>query len=572
MGSAAITPYAAFNTSMQSAVLISPVRLLAHVALIAALGCALLLPAPARAAELTEAQIQAIVGLLRSFDAEPSVLTNTENALRNKPEHSDPIPSPATTTPINTEERKEKSEVVRKPAIKDFSATPSKIASGESTTLTWTVERTAQCGVSPVTEGAPAIDLTKSTVASNTTMVPVGPFTHDAKYELRCAPLPGVKNESAYAVKRVEVKVRKPIPVPAPTCKLNTNKDAYKVGDTATVTWTSKNATGAIFSPNTSEEGLQLPGGKLDASGNASVLITGIGRLTITLNVFNQTATTTCMRTIKVTSTVSAFIDATTLAANAIGSAVVLVPLQGAVDSFTSLLVYAGVGQPALAAAVQTNNGVASSTTVVPTVATTTRAVKIVPLPTCQIKASPNKLLYGQSTTLSWHSERATSAVWGGDTSGKDTISLPTGVPGVKGTLTFTPSLTEIVGGSQVPSVTLTVMGPGGMGKCSAYFTVSSPTRAEFDRNTFRKDGSATPTIAGKATGLLQVEVLLKQMSATIYSSGLIAVINGKWSTTVSPPLAPGAYMIYVNDPKGNNLLNGGYLMVGDRTATSTQK
>ncbi len=70
---------------------------------------------------------------------------------------------------------------------------------------------------------------------------------------------------------------------------------------------------------------------------------------------------------------------------------------------------------------------------------------------------------------------------------------------------------------------------------------------------------SLTPTISGTANGTTQVGIVLSGSNGgdKIYGSGLISVINGNWSVTVSPALAIGQYTVYVYDSNNNKLTTG---------------
>ena len=64
------------------------------------------------------------------------------------------------------------------------------------------------------------------------------------------------------------------------------------------------------------------------------------------------------------------------------------------------------------------------------------------------------------------------------------------------------------------------------------------------------------PYIIGTASGVDQVGVVIGQFGDKIYGSGLIPVINGNWSVTVTPALTLGHYTIYVYDANNKQLAN----------------
>jgi phage tail-like protein len=132
----------------------------------------------------------------------------------------------------------------------------------------------------------------------------------------------------------------------------------------------------------------------------------------------------------------------------------------------------------------------------------TATAVVIVkpPLPTLSITASPATIALGQSTTLSWSSINASSAVASGDWSGDRAVN---------GSMTVTPA---VVGSAHYA---LSCDGPGGGGSATAVVTVLPPPPA--------------PTVTITAT---PATVTLGQSTTLAWSSsdatGLAA--NGAWS------------------------------------------
>ena len=71
-----------------------------------------------------------------------------------------------------------------------------------------------------------------------------------------------------------------------------------------------------------------------------------------------------------------------------------------------------------------------------------------------------------------------------------------------------------------------------------------------------------TPYIIGTASGVSQIGVVLGDAGGKAYGSGLVPVVNGNWSVTVSPALTPGQYTIYVYDANNNQLANGSLTIV----------
>ncbi len=75
------------------------------------------------------------------------------------------------------------------------------------------------------------------------------------------------------------------------------------------------------------------------------------------------------------------------------------------------------------------------------------------------------------------------------------------------------------------------------------------------------------PYIIGTASGVSQVGIVLAgQYGDKVYASGLIPVVNGNWSVTVSPALALAQYTIYVYDANNNKLTSGPLTIVSPAT------
>ena len=86
-----------------------------------------------------------------------------------------------------------------------------------------------------------------------------------------------------------------------PSCTITTDKSSYKLGDTITFSWTSKNATYATWQQDTSgKDNLLLPGDKLDISGTQPVTANVIGNPSVTLSVGNQTYQGSCSKTVSI--------------------------------------------------------------------------------------------------------------------------------------------------------------------------------------------------------------------------------------------------------------------------------
>jgi hypothetical protein len=90
----------------------------------------------------------------------------------------------------------------------------------------------------------------------------------------------------------------------SPSCTLTSNKTAYTLGEIATFSWTSTNATYAAFIPDTSgKDAVWVPGDKLSANGSQQIALNILGNPTVTLGVYGLNGWSgVCKSTVSVTS------------------------------------------------------------------------------------------------------------------------------------------------------------------------------------------------------------------------------------------------------------------------------
>jgi hypothetical protein len=172
--------------------------------------------------------------------------------------------------------------------------------------------------------------------------------------------------------------------------------------------------------------------------------------------------------------------------------------------------------------------------------------------PACSVSASPNPASSGQTVTLNWTSQNAVSAQWVSDTSGKDNVAVPAGIPGTSGAATVVAS---VIGN---PTVTLRVVSANGSSNtCTATFSVPSPypsvagmvgTTATIDQASLNTS-SMNPTITGTAT-TDGVYVSISTAGGTgVSGSSYIPVVNGHWSYAIPQTLSAGTYVVKVLGP-----------------------
>jgi len=90
---------------------------------------------------------------------------------------------------------------------------------------------------------------------------------------------------------------------------------------------------------------------------------------------------------------------------------------------------------------------------------------------------------------------------------------------------------------------------------------IAYPVSASFDQSTL-SSSSPTPTISGAATGVNTVEVLVRKgtFSTTRLYDATVPVVNGRWSTTLTPALTSGVYTIDLYGPSDLKL---NYIVTG---------
>jgi hypothetical protein len=108
-----------------------------------------------------------------------------------------------------------------------LSASPTQVVSGSTATLTWSSTNATSCMASGAWAGSMAASGTQT----------VGPLTSDVSYDLVCSATSGTVQKS------VTIKVSAAGPAPAPTVALQATPNQVDAGGSATLSWTSANAT-----------------------------------------------------------------------------------------------------------------------------------------------------------------------------------------------------------------------------------------------------------------------------------------------------------------------------------------
>jgi phospholipase C len=247
-------------------------------------------------------------------------------------------------------------------------------------------------------------------------------------------------------------------PPSPPTVNISVSPTSITAGDSATLTWSSSNATAVTITP-------PVGTGNLPASGSATVnptqtttyQITAAGpggsasaSATLTVNAAGGGAAPTVTISVNPT-TINSGQSATLVWSSTNATSVTISPSIGSGTTPTSGS--ATVNPTQTTTYTITATGAAGTT---PATATTTLTVNaIVGPPTVTISVSPTNINSGQSATLTWNSTNATSV----------TITPPvvTGVPPLSGTATVNPTQTT----------TYTIKASGGTGTTPATATTT---------------------------------------------------------------------------------------------------
>lgn len=243
-------------------------------------------PLVSRAEGLTEAQINAILGLLSSFGADQSVVANVNTSLRGG---LPSVPSAGSTSSA-------KKCVVLTYNL--YAGQTNARTNGEVSRLQEFLGINPTGYFGPLTEDAVQEWQSKNGVVSSgspdtTGFGYVGPAT---RKKMACTP--------------VFVPITVPTPPvvvngQSPMCTIATDKgteaNPYVLGETITVSWKSQNASYAQFISDTSgKDTLSLPGDKLPASGSQTLTASVLGNSVIQMMFYGQDGKTLCSQKIVV--------------------------------------------------------------------------------------------------------------------------------------------------------------------------------------------------------------------------------------------------------------------------------
>jgi hypothetical protein len=276
-----------------------------------------------------------------------------------------------------------------------LTASPTPIASGASSTLTWSSTNATSCTASGGWSGALAASGSQST----------GALTANTTYSLTCT---GAGGSSTPAAATVTVTTS-----PIPTATLTANPTTIASGGTSTLTWSSTNATsctatGGTFAGAKAASGNQSTGA-LTANTTYSLTCTGAGG---TSTAASATVTIAPVPTVTLTA------SPTSVASGGTST------LTWSSTNATSCTATGGTFGGAKAASGNQSTGALTANTTYSltcsgtggTSTAATATVTIIGAPTAMLTASPTAVVSGAASTLTWSSTNATSCTGTGGT------------------------------------------------------------------------------------------------------------------------------------------------------------
>ena len=376
---------------------------------------------------------------------------------------------------------------VYQPPTISFSVEPVEIASGQSSTLSWSTLNAYEVSID---NGIGVVEST-GTVVVNPTQ------TND--YTITAIGLGGT------VIQTVTLIVYQP-----PVVSITTDPSEIIAGESATISWASNNADIITISPDIGDVGpngsitvepletttytitASGPGGS--ASGDATVTVYQVPTVTISADPYEIISGQSTTLTWNSTDAVTANID------NGIGEVEV-----------TGSLVVTPAQTTTYTVTVSGPGGSASGDV----------TVAVYQVPTVSITADPSEIITGQATTLAWDSTDSTTAV------------IDNGIGEVDATGTF------VVTPTQTTTYTITISGPGGSASGNVVITVYQVPTVEITADPSEIVQGQTATLTWSST-----DAVIASIDSGIGSVGL----NGSYTLY---PSVTTTYSITVTGPGG---------------------
>jgi hypothetical protein len=316
-----------------------------------------------------------------------------------------------------------------------LSANPSTVAAGGSTTLSWSGTNTDQCTASGGWSGSKPVAGTQSSGAVQATTT----------YSLSCTGPAGTATQST----TVSVKS------PTPTVQLSVGPSAVASGASATLTWSSANATACLASG-------AWTGAKVFSGSQSTGALTATSTYTLTCTGPGGSAQQSA------TVSVSAAAPSVRLTANpsSITSGGSAGLTWSSVNASACTASGAWSGTKSVSGSQSTGALTASATYMLTcsgpggsAAQATTVTVTPVPTATVSLGASPSTVASGQTSTLTWSASNATSCMASGAWAGSRSLSGSATTGALSATSTYTLTCTG-AGGSATQSITVSVTPP----------------------------------------------------------------------------------------------------------------
>jgi hypothetical protein len=408
----------------------------------------------------------------------------------------------------------------------NLTANPTSVASGGTSTLTWSSTNATSCTASAGWSG------TKATSGSTTT----GALTATTSYTLTCSGAGGTTPAAATATVTV-------IP-PEPTVTLTANPTSVASGGTSTLTWSSTHATSCTASGGWS-------GTKATIGSAATAALTVATTYTLTCSGASGTTPAAAAATVTVNSpnpTVTLTGNPTSVASGGTST------LTWSTTNATSCTASGGWSGTKATSGSATTSALTVTTTYTltcsgaggTTPAAASATVTVVPAPTVTLSANPTSVVSGGSSTLTWSSTNATSCTASGGWSGTKATSGNVSTGALTATTSYTLTCSGI-GGSHAASTSVSVNTSNSFPVTPPIATLTLSQSQQFTA-TVPGGGAATWSVDGVAGGNATVGTI---STSGFYVPPSTAGTHAVLATSVANPALSGSATAAVTDLSG---------------------
>ncbi|MEK7538952.1 MAG: peptidoglycan-binding protein [Patescibacteria group bacterium] len=314
-----------------------------------------------------------------------------------------------------------------------LSASPTTVSSGSSSTLTWSSTNATSCSLS----GVPSVTGISGTAT-------ISNITSTGTYSMMCTGSGGSVTQS--------VTITVTVPVTPPTVTLSSPQTTITSGNTATLMWSSTNATSCTASG--------AWGGNAALSGTQTLTPTVTGTYTLTCTNTAGSASQSITITVTTATPVPTVTISATPASVTSGSPITLT--WSSTNATTCTASNGWTGTKAISGTQASNPTTTTTYTLTCTGAggssaqSTTVTVTALPLPTVSLTSPQTTITSGSNASLAWSSTNATTCTASGAWSGAKATSGTQTLTALTATGTYTLTCTNTTG-SVNRSVTITV-------------------------------------------------------------------------------------------------------------------